>query len=136
MRTQPTLSARSDTVPISCLRSRMLVSLCLPILAQLEVDTLSYVEPDSKISLVRLRGVIVEEILEVVFFADVFDRLLRDAAIAAHGRPRLIEGAGIVHREDRFHHRAAFDDAPAFHDMHLVGVRRAVNIGGGLVAEA
>ena len=50
-------------------------------------------------------------------------------------RPRLIEGVGIVHREGRFQHLAAVDDFPAFDDVQLVGMRRAVNIEHRLVVQ-
>ena len=54
----------------------------------------------------------------------------------AHAPPRLIKGIRIVDRKHHFHRISAIGHAPTLDDMHFVGVRCAIDIGDGLVAQA
>src|SRR5258706_369368 len=73
---------------------------------------------------------VVERKKKLVFLPGAFVWVIppRAPPIAAHPRPWLIEGVRVVHREGRFHHLAVVDYSPAFDDVELVGVRRAIDV--------
>ena len=88
---------------------------------------------DLEIGLVGNRDRIAKHGLVVVFGANALRKVLvLNAPVAPHGSPGLIEDVRIIHRENHFHPLAAVDHSPALDDVQLFGVRRAVDVGGGL----
>src|SRR5690348_15798984 len=89
---------------------------------------------------VRLRRVrnwndVVAVKADIALFAEIFLERTRNLFPALHAGPRHIEGARIVDRHRRLQDVSALDEFPAFDNVDLVGVRRAVIVHESLVVE-
>src|SRR5258706_12761846 len=95
------------------------------------------IAPASKIRLLRYgRAVVDAERVQIVLGADVFGESAVHTIVLPQRLPGRVERVRIVDRHEDFQLGAVLDQPPAFRDVQLSRMRRAVIVEEGLVVEA